>query len=221
MRIGLIFECGPRGADKKVCEHLASKLRSDAELRSLTLDNKPNLLTECGDAAASLFNDGCERIIIIWDLIPPWKRDEKSCLKKDREQISEALSKTFMNVAQYKVVSPPVYLVCIQRELEAWLLADGRAISTVLSKTNNLVKVNDTKRPEKIAEPKTQLTNIFVTNGYAKYNAFIHAKKIVKALPNLTKIRRCPSFCRFEDIILRKSTSRLLWNILPQASDLG
>ena len=42
--IGLIFECGPQGADKLVCEYLAGAILPGVELSSRTLDNKENLL---------------------------------------------------------------------------------------------------------------------------------------------------------------------------------
>ena len=73
MKVGMIFECGPDGADKKVCEHLARMLQPDIEISSVTLDNKPNLLSGCGATAAQLLEDGCDRIIVIWDLHPPRK----------------------------------------------------------------------------------------------------------------------------------------------------
>lgn len=63
MKIGMIFECGPDGADKKVCEHLARMIEPDITISSVTLDNKPNLISECGIAAAQLLLDGCDRVI--------------------------------------------------------------------------------------------------------------------------------------------------------------
>jgi hypothetical protein len=51
MKIGMILECGPSGADKKVCEHLAKQLLPDIEITSFTLDNKPKMIAECGPVA--------------------------------------------------------------------------------------------------------------------------------------------------------------------------
>lgn len=61
----MIFECGPAGADKKVCEHLARQLQLELEIMSVTLDNKPRLISDCGRAAAQLLRDGCDRVLII------------------------------------------------------------------------------------------------------------------------------------------------------------
>lgn len=63
MKIGMIFECGPDGADLQVCRHLACLLRPDIEIAHVTLDNKRKLVTECGFAAAKLIAEGCERIV--------------------------------------------------------------------------------------------------------------------------------------------------------------
>ena len=68
MKIGMIFECGPNGADQQVCEHLAHRLLPDIEVVPVTLSKKPELLSGCGPAAANLLREGCERIIIVWDL---------------------------------------------------------------------------------------------------------------------------------------------------------
>ncbi len=154
MRVGLIFECGPRGADKKVCEYLASKLRPDDEFRSLTLANKANLLIECGDAATSLLNDGCERVIIIWDLYPPW-RETKPCLKHDREAIFAALTAA-------GVATKPVFLVAIIEELEAWLLADTKAIEAILSTRTRLASIAKVRNPVREGtNPKKLLNRLF------------------------------------------------------------
>jgi hypothetical protein len=67
MKIGFIFECGPGGADKQVCEYLARKLLSAVQCISRTLDNKANLLKDAGRVAAALLADGCERVLIVWD----------------------------------------------------------------------------------------------------------------------------------------------------------
>ena len=52
--IGMVFECGPQGADKQVCEYLAKHIRPGVEIRSRTLDTKVNLLREAGKVAAQL-----------------------------------------------------------------------------------------------------------------------------------------------------------------------
>ena len=55
MKIGMIFECGPSGADQQVCEEIVKKWVPTATLApSVTLDKKPKLISECGKAAARL-----------------------------------------------------------------------------------------------------------------------------------------------------------------------
>jgi hypothetical protein len=190
MKIGMIFECGPDGADKKVCEHLARRLSPDIETSSVTLDNKPELISECGNTAASLLSEGCERIVIVWDLYPPRRgKGDKPCRKEDRENIAKSL-------LEAGVTSPNVYLVCIEEELETWLLADGRAISQYLSTTAHKVKVKDRKNVERVKNPKGELRKLF--KGVGKdYIDTIHAHKIIKELPDLTKIKKCATFIRF------------------------
>lgn len=94
MKVGMIFECGPAGADKAVCVSLARLLKPDIAIQSVTLDNKPGLIKECGVAAAQLFSDGCRRVVIVWDLYPPWRESgAKPCRREDRMAIDKALRK--------------------------------------------------------------------------------------------------------------------------------
>lgn len=210
MKVGMIFECGPDGADKKVCEHLAYMLQShietDIKISSATLDNKPNLLAECGKTAAQLLAEGCERIVIVWDLYPAWREDkQRPCRKEDRTKIMKSLTEA-------EVTSPHVYLVCIEEELEAWLLADGDAISKVLSRPAHQVKVQDHRNPEKIKNPKTRLNKIFKEKTNSRYVDRQHAYMIVKNLKNLNKLKRSITFVRFAEKLTGKSILDLLRN---------
>ena len=190
MKVGMIFECGPQGADRKVCEHLAKRIRPDLEIKSETLDNKPNLIAECGIAAARLLEDGCDRVVIVWDLYPAWReRGVKPCRKEDREGITISLHSA-------GVESDKVALVCIEEELEAWLLADHRAISIVLSKPHRKVNVRRQSNPDR-QNPKTRLMRIFTEHIRRPYTDRRHAAQIVRAMPDLNRIKRVDSFRRF------------------------
>jgi Domain of unknown function (DUF4276) len=193
VKVGLIFECGPQGADKKVCEILLKKLDDTIQTKSITLDSKPNLVQKCGAAAKQLLEtEKCDRVIILWDLYPAWRTDgEKPCRKEDRESIFESLDGA--GVDRNKV-----HLVCITEELEAWLIADGGAISTTLSKPTHQITVADTKKPEQVKNPKKSLSQIYQKNIGRKYSDLTDAEKITKNITDFKKIRRCNSFCRFE-----------------------
>lgn len=117
MKVGMIFECGSRGADKQVCEYLAQKLIPGIEIASVTLDNKKNLVAECGTSVMLLLQNSCEKVLIIWDLYPPWgQKGERPCRKADREIILKSLADAGTPT------NAPVYLVCVEQELEAGLL---------------------------------------------------------------------------------------------------
>lgn len=130
MKVGLILECTADGPDKTVCEYLVRMLDPTIEPSSVTLTNKRILIQESGKVAAQLLADGCKRVVIVWDLHPPW-RDTKPCRREDRESILQSLTNAGVNPTN-------VFLVCIKEELEAWLLADERALITVLSRPAHL-----------------------------------------------------------------------------------
>lgn len=188
MRVGMIFECGPDGADRKVCEHLGRRLQSDIEVVCVTLGDKKQLLAGCGGAALGLLRERCERIVIVWDLHPPWRpKRQKPCRREDRGAILSSLTRA-------RVRSSHAFLVCVEEELEAWLLADGRAISKVLSRQAHPVRIQDVNKPERVSKPKTRLNKIFQQHSGRPYVDRLHAKLIVEALPDLTKIKRCATF---------------------------
>ena len=188
-KIGLILECGPKGPDQLVCEHLLHELNPNIQAVSRTLWDKPRLLNDCGQAAAALLEGGCERVIIVWDLYPVWKESRPPCRRSDREMILASL-------ANHDVPLSAAHLVCIQAELEAWLLSDERALATVIGSKEHPVRVPREKKPEENPNPKGKLRRLFEEHG-RQYSEFVHAKQIVEALPNLKRIKRCRSFVRF------------------------
>ncbi len=186
----MIFECGPQGADKKVCEHFAGQIQPTIKIISITLDNKPNLIANCGKAAAQLTKQGCDRVLIIWDLYPAWReKGQKPCRKQDRLAILQSL-------ASAGVASQNVYLICIDPELEEWFLYDLQALSAVLSTPSHPVDIR--KSPSAGTNPKKALTKIFKENTGRLYNDLIHAEAIAKKVSNFNKVsKKCPSFARF------------------------
>ncbi len=206
MKIGMIFECGPHGADKKVCEHLAGRLDAQLQIKSVTLDNKPNLISQCGQAAAILLKEGYERIVIIWDLYPPW-REEKPCRKEDREAIIKS-------VTDAQVPLKCVHLICIIEELEAWLLADERAIKTVLTALTHPHPIRRVRRvtvTELVSNPKKSLIKTFRAHSCPAYSDLIHAERLVKAMPDLKRIKGCDSFVRFAERVTGKNAKNIDW----------
>jgi hypothetical protein len=194
MKIGLILECGPMGAEKKVHPYLAQKIRPGLEIETATLDNKPKLLAGCGLAAKNLLRT-CDRVLIIWDLYPAWRENnEKPCRKADRESAFASLDAAGVNRAK-------VALICIQEELEAWLIADERAVKTVLSGYTSprplKVRIPKQKRPESIRNPKGLLIDWFTQAKGRPYSDRDHAHLIAQAMPDLTRLSGLPTFDRF------------------------
>ena len=186
----MIFECGPSGADKTVCIQLAKRLNADLRIVSRTLDNKPSLVANCGRAAADLFDQDCDRVIIVWDLYPAWReRGGKPCRKEDRDAVFDSLNAAGVDIDN-------VHLVCIEEELEAWLLADNRALSEVLSRPHRKARIKQQRDPER-GNPKTRLNRIFREHSGRKYSDRLHALPIVNAMPDLNRIGRIDSFRRF------------------------
>ena len=195
MKIGFILECGPEGPDVQVCRHLVQKLDSTIEFVSSTLDNKKKLLEDCG-AVAKVLLDECEKVIIVWDLYPAWReKGMKPCRHEDRLAIFQSLQAENVDLDK-------VFLVCIQEELEAWLLADNRAVKAMLEPLKHphpVGRIIKCPNPDRVQNPKTRLTKIFTQELGAgrRYVDYQHAIKLVREISNFTRIRRSDSFRRF------------------------
>ena len=195
MKIGFIFECGPEGPDVQVCRHLVHKLDPTIEFISSTLDNKKKLVEDCG-AVAKVLLDECEKVIVVWDLYPAWReKGMKPCRHEDRLGI-------FQSLQSEKVDLDKVFLVCIQEELEAWLLADNRAITAMLQPLKHphpVSRITKFPNPDTVSNPKKRLTRIFtqVLGASRRYVDYQHAIKLAREISDFNKIRRSDSFQRF------------------------
>ncbi len=99
---------------------------------------------------------------------------------------------------------PRVSLVCIREELEAWLIADGRAVSAVLSTPAHPQNIGHVKRPETTPKPKTRLTKLFQEHVHRIYSDRQDAVMIARALPDLARLDLISTFTRFRIRILGK-----------------
>ncbi len=193
MTIGFIFECGPQGADKQVCEYLASQLRPGQEIISQTMDNKLKLLEGAAAVAKRLLAQGCDRVLIVWDLRPAWPdKKDKPCRARERQILLDGLNNEGLQNA-------PVYLVCIEQELESWLLASDHAVSAFLSTPAHPYQAQQVKKPDRVPSPKAVMNNHFNTARGMRYEDRVHAIKVLKATAlDWRRLRRSVSFARFE-----------------------
>ena len=192
MKIGYVFECGPDGGDMKVLKHLTSMIAPDDTFLYEALSVKTTLLKESGKATKRLLDSGCGKVFIVWDLFPAWREDKgKPCRHEDKEAIKASL-------AAEGVSEEDVVFLCLEEELEAWLLADGRVLNNYFSKPYRQVdEIKNEKNPDKIKDPKGKLMGYFKKHkGGVKYEATIHAEQIIKALGDFQKIKKSETFSR-------------------------
>jgi len=197
MKVGFIVESAPKGAECKVIPYLATRVRAEIVPDVITLDEKPILKRECGDVAKALLARGCERVMIVWDLLPDWGEfSGKGCLHADRVEIAESLQNAGLGIEDERIS-----LVCIHKMLEAWIIADERALTKFLSTDAHPVSVARKKKTEGIKDPKSALISLFKSSPsrISRYEDTIHAIKIVREMPNLARLQRLPSFQRFEE----------------------
>lgn len=197
-RVGVIVECGRDGADHKVLAHVIPRLRQEVVPEFAFLGSKRALLTDGPKLAAGLLAEGgCARVIVVWDLVPCDLPDDKGkpCRRREREALREALEKE-------GVALDRVSMLCITHELEAWLLADGAALTAVLQRPTHPIKaLKDDRKSEQHPNPKKILGGHFKQHRGKDYLDAHHAVKIVEAVTNLRKLESAPSFRRLRELI--------------------
>lgn len=173
--IGIICEGGPGGEDEQVLRHLVGRIcPAGTTVMIRPQAAKPNLIAQCGQVAQALFDSGCDRVLIVWDVFPRWGRPDGA--QQDIEDIQIELTQSGLNA------HPCLYLVPIKAELEAWLLADGSALSAALSRPAHKAKIGDTKNVEDNTDPKNRLEAVFKRHGRT-YTPKSDAIRIVKSIP--------------------------------------
>ena len=203
-KIGFIFECGHTGPDVKVCKYLVNLINPDIDFIHIGLDDKKNLASNCGKVARNFLKQGCERVIVIWDLYPAWReKGGKPCMHDDRENIFSSLKTANVSISK-------VDLVCIHAELESWLLADERVLTEFINEqhpTHKIKRIPKRKAPDNFVNPKKILIKLFncELGNSKKYTDTIHAEKIIKKVKDLKRLRNSISFKRFEEKIIEEN----------------
>lgn len=121
---------------------------------------------------------------------------DKAIVVRDADQKDpQVLYQAMQQMIQDRTYPFPVKFVIIVQELEAWLLADQDAISSVAGKT--VPRVNEPL--EDIDKPKARLTEILTGVGVS------YTRKIagqIAAVATLQRISyRCPSFRAFQQAV--------------------
>lgn len=69
-KVGIICEGANQGGDMQVFRHFAQRILGHEQIDVAPLGNKPALLDKCGVTARALLDSGCDRVLIVWDLLP-------------------------------------------------------------------------------------------------------------------------------------------------------
>lgn len=198
MKIGIICEGSIGGEDAQVFEHFANRIAPHAAVKAFPQGTKPELIAKAGEVADSLFATGYERVLVIWDIMPRWGKPDGE--QQDTQDIQVSLVNA--GVAAH----PCLFLIAIHKELEAWLLADGTALSAVFSRPAHPVSVADTKNADTVTNPKKRLEQLFEQHNVpfgrqpmqGSYQPKLAAIRIAENVPaNFGKLGKLGSFKKF------------------------
>jgi hypothetical protein len=148
--------------------------------------------------AKSLFDTGHDRVVIVWDILPRWEKPDGEA--QDLLDLRPSLVNAGVDT------HPCLYKVAIHKELEAWLLADGAALSTVLSRPAHPVTIKDSKNAETEGNAKKKLEKLFELHNVpfgpqpsqGSYQPKLAAVRIAEKVPaNFGQLGKLKSFKKF------------------------
>ena len=161
--------------------------------------------TMMATALARMFEDdlGFETVIICpKNLEPMWERYRTEYgLRGMVLPISQVTERqTLLNsLNRAGLADRPVYLVCVEQELESWLLADETKLAGFLSTSTHAYSVARVRKPDHVGNPKSVVMNHFKEARGWRYEDRVHAIKVIRHdVPNWARLRQSDSFARFE-----------------------
>lgn len=203
MKIGIVCEGRVAGEDAQVFEHFARRIAPRATVHAFPQGRKPELFSQAGEVANTLFATGYDKVLIIWDILPRWHKPDGEA--QDRQDLQPSLVSAGVDA------HPCLYLIAIHKELEAWLLADGSALSAVLSRPAHPVVIRDNKNAETEANPKKKLEKLFDTYNIpfgpqpaqGNYQPKLTALRIAEQVPtHFGQLGKLKSFSAFGRALL-------------------
>jgi hypothetical protein len=188
MKYGFLFECWQDGPDCKVIKHLVNRIVPGVDFEPVTLGNKGVLLEECADSVDLLFKTGCDKVFIVWDLMP--KYANCNCIVQERDLIRQQLLNGAIPIVN-------VVFIGIVHELESWLIADVSALERILSTPQHEVKLGKIRQPDREKNPKGRLRKLFKAKRGFDYSDMEFAQRIIQNVQRPRDLKGSESFKRF------------------------
>lgn len=192
MKLGVIVECPRGGVDDQVYSYVLEQLCPGLtyEMQSAGA-NKKVMIEGCGKTAKVLLDGGCDEIVIIWDLMPRWGGEP--CRKEDVDAVRASLTAAGVPLEKVK-------LVCIEPELESWLLVDGAALTSYKEQKCSPHPVDKFRGKKLGAASKASKPEVIKYLG--RYNDVAEAIKITQHVTNWNKIaKKHESFGRLKGYV--------------------
>ena len=199
MKIGFVVEGSNEDAGdvhvvRVLCERIAAEKGVQRSCVVFAGGSKPEVIRNSAKHVALLRVMGCQRIILIWDNCPPWSGNLAS------EAFASGI-RVWRTIKKGSIHTNGIALVCAKRELEAWLLTDDAAVRTVLGAIGrgSMPGISGANKPDTVSAPKDRLHRWWYERCRRVPSADEYAQLARHA--RLSKLRKSPSFVRFEQCI--------------------
>lgn len=188
MKFGFVFECWIEGPDYKVLKHLVNWIKPGVGFEPVTLGDKAVLLEDCADSVDLLLRTRCDKVFIVWDLIPKYPNCD--CIVEERNPIRQKL-------IDENIPLDNVEFIGIVHELESWLIADVSALEKILSTPTRKVSLDNIRYPDREKNPKRKLRRLFNQNRGIDYCDLDSAIRIIRNVERPKDLRQSETFKRF------------------------
>lgn len=176
--IGFVVE---GSSDKKVIEEICKKIHVKPEIRHKRPGGGISPRKTESYAKDLLYKKSCKKVIILKD---SHCSDPAEVERKTRDKIK---------------FNENVKICIVVHAIESWLLADEEAIGDYLSS-----KIKEIHNPENACKPEEVLGGIFKKNGREYLKGGEDPREIAKRLRLEKVIKKCPSFIKFKQFIIKE-----------------
>lgn len=176
MNLGIIAE---DDSDVEVIKEITLKILSPHCLgfKKFVGDGCGKLRRKCKPWAENLVRQGCRWIAVVHDL----------------DTFNEAELRSLLTAAIASAKADATVVVIPKREIEAWLLYDGRAIATAFRESK---RPKLPANPESLGDPKKHLRDLVWTTYRKEYLNSVHNPKIAKNI-DVSFLRESASFAPY------------------------
>ena len=169
-------------------------------IRNLAKDQSISIKGEGFGSCSVMLNKGA-RVLNLWDKNEEYKKFI-ICYDRDKETAQKRYEEVVSKIIKPSGIKKPENLICIlipTEEIEAWILADIKAVSKVIPSWQ---PKDEYPNPEDIKDPKETLIRLSrINRPKPLYSHNTHNEQVMKYIDLEMVKKKCPSFAELAKFV--------------------